>query len=149
MSYVEQASLPVRMRTGASVAAREVDAWMAEALYQSRFSLVEPAKLLSSLYGLANEYGLHSTDVGRATVAQAVAFVAAMPSALPLPELSIDPDGEVALDWCRGDDMLSLSLNSLGRVSYAWNIDDEAQHDTETFEGTVMPAIINAIKQFA
>ncbi|MDP2957933.1 MAG: hypothetical protein Q8N53_16010 [Longimicrobiales bacterium] len=43
-----------------------------------------------------------------------------LPHAFPVPEVGLDPDGEIALDWIRPDHtMVSLSLGGEGDVSYA------------------------------
>lgn len=148
MIYIGETFPPLRLRSGASAAAQAVDRSTADALYQSRLSPAKPNKLLNDLWSLAAQHYLSTTPVGYATLVQAVIFLMTMPSDLPLPEISVDPDGEIALDWCRGEDMLSLSLGASGRLSYAWNIEDEARHGTEVFDGVLAPSILGAIKQF-
>lgn len=44
----------------------------------------------------------------------------ALPHGFPVPEVGLDPDGEITLDWIRSDrTMVSLSIGGEGDASYA------------------------------
>jgi hypothetical protein len=58
-------------------------------------------------------------------------FLEALPPSAPAPEVSADPDGDVALDWVFGRrKALSLSIGPRGRVTFAW------MRGQRTFRGT-------------
>lgn len=53
----------------------------------------------------------------------------ALPHGFAVPEVALDPDGEIALDWIRADrTMVSLSIGSSGDPSYAANLRDRTAH---------------------
>ena len=48
-------------------------------------------------------------------------MVRALPNDLPLPEMGIDPDGEISLDWmCSRTRMFSISVSGSDRLACAW-----------------------------
>jgi hypothetical protein len=52
-----------------------------------------------------------------------------LPHGFDVPEVGMDPDGEIALDWIRHDrTMLSLSIGALGDLSYAAHLRDRTAH---------------------
>ena len=58
-------------------------------------------------------------------------FLEALPTMAPFPEVSADPDGDVALDWSFGPrKALSISISSTGRCTFAW------MHGHRTYRGT-------------
>lgn len=53
----------------------------------------------------------------------------ALPHGFAVPEVGIDPDGEIALDWIRADrTMISISIGPSGDLSYAANLRDGTAH---------------------
>jgi len=51
----------------------------------------------------------------------AKSFIEALPTTAPLPEVSADPDGDVALDWFFAPrKALSVSISGAGRCTFAW-----------------------------
>lgn len=64
--------------------------------------------------------GYGAAAVSPGAVRNAEILLAALPTRIPAPEVSIDPDGEVALEWHRAPDwVLSLSIGPRGSVAYA------------------------------
>ena len=58
-------------------------------------------------------------------------FIEALPTTAPPPEVSADPDGDVALDWSFGPrKALSVSISGAGRCTFA------SIHGQRTFRGT-------------
>jgi hypothetical protein len=84
--------------------------------------------VISELWGLACSHGEPYWDGGeafavdRAAVALAVAFVRALPDDCKMPEVAVDPDGAVSLDWIPSRQrMLSVSFaGNSDRLAYAW-----------------------------
>ena len=51
---------------------------------------------------------------------QAVRLINVLPTWVPAPECTVDPDGEIGLDWfSEKNEVLSVSVGTDGRVSYA------------------------------
>lgn len=68
---------------------------------------------------------------------KAIAFVRALPMGTPLPECSIDPDGEISLGWHGPNDyVFSVSVGRTGRLSYAGLFGNSDGYGTEWFTGT-------------
>lgn len=60
-----------------------------------------------------------------ATFARARRLLDTIPSGFPVPDIGLDPDGEVAFDWIRPDrTMVSVSIGSEGDPSYAAGLVD-------------------------
>lgn len=69
------------------------------------------------------------------TLAVATAFWAVFPKHLPVPELSLDDDGEVMFDWSPAPGrMLTVTLRYDGRMTYAARLGGgRIRHGTEYF----------------
>ena len=50
---------------------------------------------------------------------RAISLVTALAPGRPLPEVSVDPDGEISLGWQVDNNVLSVSVSGGGRLSYA------------------------------
>lgn len=60
-----------------------------------------------------------------ATFARARKLLDTIPSGFPVPEIGLDPDGEVAFDWIRRDrTLVSVSIGPQGDPSYAAGLVD-------------------------
>jgi hypothetical protein len=76
--------------------------------------------------------GYGAYPVSGATLAYALEFVDLLPSALPRPEISAHPDGELAFEWSVGRRrLLTVSINESGRLSYAALFGQARLHGTE------------------
>jgi len=54
------------------------------------------------------------------TIGAAVQFAYCLPRFAPLPEVSVDPDGEISFDWLSAaGEMFSVSVNKENRLAYA------------------------------
>jgi hypothetical protein len=96
----------------------------------------------------------HSTavPVEQGTFEAAVTFASLLPRSVPIPEVSADPDGEIAFDWIGPSQRIfSVSVNKAGRLAYAgWFGEDKSVHGTESlnteFPQEVIRALIRATK---
>lgn len=78
-------------------------------------------------------------------------FIAALPTTAPQPEVSADPDGDVALDWYFGPrQALSVSIGSDGRCTFAWIRGHRTFRGTDWVDDDGIPEnIANALWQLA
>ena len=108
---------------GASADARELDVQQARLLVEYRV-LRAPSKVdvARELAAMAAESEMMEDNLGRACFFQALKFMVVLPSWLASPELALDPDGEIAFDWARDDDMISVSIGANGRLTYVWSV---------------------------
>jgi hypothetical protein len=73
-------------------------------------------------------------------------FLNALPTTAPLPEVSADPDGEVALDWIFGErKALSVSISSTGRCTFAWMQGQSTCRGTDWIEDEIPASIVYAL----
>jgi hypothetical protein len=103
---------------------------------------------LNDLYSLqqeAPEMGLTLTTDALETSKR---FLLAWPKTMPMPELTLDTDGEVVLDWIGPHkDMVTVSLRDDGRISYAAHLGARRRkHGTEAFDDAVPEAVLDAVR---
>ena len=94
-----------------------------------------------------NHYGAAKID--RRVCELAYQFLNALPSSIPVPEVGLDPDGEISFEWIVARDMqFSVSLSPEGLLSYAGVFGDHATtHGTEKLDETVPQTIIASIRR--
>ncbi|EQD37450.1 hypothetical protein B1B_16165, partial [mine drainage metagenome] len=64
-----------------------------------------------------------------------------LPDDFPLPEIGVDPDGAIALDWMPSRTrMLSVSIAGSDRLAYAWMNGSDRGHGVVRFAGSTLPA---------
>lgn len=83
------------------------------------------------------------------TATAALEFARLLPRMVPLPEVSSDPDGEIAFDWgTPSGKMFSVSVNESGRLAYAgWFGETSRIHGTERLAGEVPQEILRGIQK--
>ena len=106
----------------------------------------ERAEAISSLRELANECAHEDWDGGGATaidldaVARAEGFLRALPSGVPMPTCSPEPDGSISLDWSESRGRLfSISVSARDRIAFAWLDGNDRGHGVARFDGAVVP----------
>ena len=82
---------------------------------------------LNRLYELAAECaeadwnGCDAEAVSQSAVEHSAYFIRRLPEDLPLPEISVEPDGEIALDWSpTPTQTFSVSIGTANRMACAW-----------------------------
>jgi hypothetical protein len=78
-------------------------------------------------------------------------FLEALPTTAPFPEISADPDGDVALDWVFGErKALTVSIGAAGRCTFAWMRGARTYRGTDWLDDDGIPApIAGALWQLA
>jgi hypothetical protein len=70
-------------------------------------------------------------------------IIRVLPEFLPLPEVSLDPDGEVSLDWWVFDARtFALGVGTSGRLPYAWVDGSDHGCGVTRFDGAELPGRI-------
>lgn len=91
-----------------------------------------------------NGYGARPLDLGAYHYARL--FIQAIPPSAPAPEVSGDPDGEVAFDWIFGPRMaLTVSISGTGRCSFAWMRGRRTYSGTEWVDDGIPTPIADAL----
>lgn len=117
------------LKSGNSAQTRTADQAVAEAVQKIRgeryFSAVFE---LIDLFSLAGAEAIGDVIDPRAFV-RTRDLLDSLPHGFAVPEVGIDPDGEVALDWIQEDrTMVSVSIGPAGGLSYAANLRDGTAH---------------------
>ncbi|MGA9071994.1 MAG: hypothetical protein WB424_17155 [Terracidiphilus sp.] len=91
-------------------------------------------------------YGAHPLNPAAYDFAKR--FFNAFPSSTPLPEISADTDGEVALDWIFGERRaLTVSIGPTGRCTFAWMLGQKTNRGTDWIDDGIPEAIVFALGQ--
>ncbi|MEK6373873.1 MAG: hypothetical protein AABO58_14400 [Acidobacteriota bacterium] len=117
-------------------------------------AVLSGAKLRSSLRALATAvserrfadwdgYGAKPASIS--SMMYAIGLLKRLPPEAPEPDISIDPDGEVALEWHRAPRLVfSVSVGPLGELTYAGLFGGSKVHGVETHMGDAIPRAIRA-----
>ena len=83
------------------------------------------------------------------TIRAAVQFAYCLPRFAPLPEVSVDPDGEISFDWLSSTgEMFSVSVNKENRLAYAgWFGEKSRIHGIEQLVENCPQEIIRGIQK--
>ncbi|MCX5999394.1 MAG: hypothetical protein NTU41_07330 [Chloroflexi bacterium] len=77
---------------------------------------------------------------------KAIDFSRLLPMSVPVPEISIDTDGEVRFEWYRGPRrVFSVAVGSGGELAYAGLFGASTTHGTEHFDDELPDAVLDNI----
>lgn len=76
-------------------------------------------------------------------------FIDALPANFPVPEVALDPDGEVSLEWyCPTGRMFSVSIGANDELTYAGKFSPTKKtHGTEPFTSQIPKVILDNIRR--
>ncbi len=107
--------------------------------------LGEVLKALGEVYEECSEDnwdGYGASAVGVDTYLESQRFLQLLPTTIPFPEITVEPDGEIAFEWFEGPRrVLSISVGSENILTYAGLFGINKTHGTDYF-GDVLPATI-------
>lgn len=106
------------------------------------------SKPLNELTSVAHAHGLLEKWPGQTTYQRARTFLAALPSGARKPEFSVDPDGEIAIEWYEGENVLSISLGHTGRLAYVYECEGELSSGTGYFSSVISDELLEMINTF-
>jgi hypothetical protein len=91
-------------------------------------------------------YGARAAQ--RNAVTNAYKVIDSFPSNLPMPEVSVEPDGEISFDWFAAPrKQFSISIGSNNVLSYAGLFGSGKVSGSERFEGGIPPILLQYIKR--
>jgi hypothetical protein len=91
-------------------------------------------------------YSARSMDLG--AFVYAIEFLKLLPSVIPLPEISVDSDGDVALEWDRGSRrVFSVRVSRDGTIYYAGLVNYSTFHGSEQLGESIPEAISSGIRR--
>jgi hypothetical protein len=103
---------------------------------------------LNDLYTLQQEAAESGLCLTRETLETSKRFLLAWPKSLPIPELTLDTDGDVVFDWAGPNrNLVSVSLRHDGRIAYAAKLSPRrTMHGTEAFSDAVPESVVEAVR---
>ena len=134
--------------SGPSVTNHRWEQAITDSLNRTKFDSLAAGAALNELSQVANSHRLLHTYEGIRVYERATAFLRALPRDFAKPDVSVDPDGEIAFDWREGGDLYSVSLGANGRLSCAGLLDGVSSSSTEFFGGTVPAAVVEVVSRF-
>jgi len=94
--------------------------------------------------------GYDADAVQPSALNSAYAFIDAFPSNVPMPEVAIDPDGEVSFDWFSAPRrQFSISVGANNVLSYAGLFGHDKVSGSERFQGTIPRVFVDYIRRVA
>jgi len=88
--------------------------------------------------------GYGAKAISRDSYRNAQLFSMTLPTTMPLPEVSVDPDGEVSFEWYRGPRMVfSLSIGAHNEINYAGLFGRNKVNGKEQFYDEIPKAILD------
>lgn len=93
----------------------------------------------------SNWDGYGALPVAEPAYDEAVRFLEALPSWLPIPEIVPEPSGEIGFEWNLGkNQVFVVSVNGTNRITYAGLLGTgNKAHGTELFDGSIPQTIID------
>ncbi|HRE05808.1 MAG TPA: hypothetical protein PKX00_09385 [Opitutaceae bacterium] len=149
--WLGYASVSAYARRGTAVS------FEADALREAATVVVRPEQSSQALFGAKNRFldrlfamaeecgeedwdGYGARPADAVALATAVEFVRVLPDTLPGPDLGVDPDGAISLDWTASRTRIfSVSIGKTDRLSCAWVDGTESGHFVVTFSGGLVP----------
>ena len=99
---------------------------------------------------VSNWDGYAAFPVKEETLNYAYAFLQALPLGFPLPSVSAEPDGYLALEWFRDPYWtISVSVSPEGVLYYAALLGNSDPRGSEPFLGELSERLLNLIKEVA
>jgi hypothetical protein len=93
----------------------------------------------------ANWGGENEKPVNKIAEIRAKVFLSNVPDCFKTPEVGVDPDGSIALDWIfENGNYLSLSISNTNYICYAWRTNDDGGYNCVEYLNYQIPNIIKS-----
>jgi hypothetical protein len=111
------------------------------ALFGERTRVFAALRALTKSHDQAGWDGGEAAPASYAAIGLAIAFVRALPDDCALPEVGVDPDGAISLDWlCTRHRMLSISFTGRSnRLAFAWLDGTDRGNGVVRFDRQMIP----------
>lgn len=129
-------------------AVKKAAATLVRTVEQSQALFGAKSDAISRLLQVTEEFSADEmTAVNPNAIFVADKFIRALPDGIALPEIAVEPDGSISLDWIQSRKQLfSLSVGNSNRLAYAWLDGTNSGHGVDRFDGNIIPLrILNGI----
>ncbi len=125
------------------------DDWRSFRVKNPAAPVVTEIKSLEYKCGNFNWDGEGGYPVAKETILIALSFIDSLPEDITHPEVSVDPDGEIALDWFgMQKKILSISIGPTGEINYAVDLGIKGKkHGQTKFIHDIPDRLITYIRQ--
>lgn len=111
-----------------------------QALFAGKAALISELVALEAECGEEDWDGHGARPIDFLAVEQVKRFLRTLPDRIPLPEISVEPDGSLSLDWIHSQSRLfSVSVTGRNRLAYAWLDGTDSGHAVARFDGQSIP----------
>jgi len=84
--------------------------------------------------------GYKAEPISPRAILSAKEFVKVLPNDMPMPEVSVEPDGSISLDWIKSTHCLfSVSIGTADRLAFAWMDGTDRGHGVARFDSVSIP----------
>lgn len=91
------------------------------AIFGEKSALLQQLEEIAAECAILDWDGYGAYPVSAVALARARNLIRMLPSNIPLPELSVDPEGDISLDWMpHRVKTFSISVGNSNRLAYAW-----------------------------
>jgi hypothetical protein len=113
------------------------------ALFGAKAEALNTLKTLAMECSESDWDGYGALPVNPATLERAETVLRSLPDDCPLPESSIEPDGEISFDWLPSRTCsFSVTIGNSDRIAYAWVDGTDRGHAVARAESGMMPTRI-------
>ena len=93
--------------------------------------------------------GYGAAPVKWASIQHALRFLSALPSDYPTPDVAVEPDGEIALEWQRAARwVFSVTTSAAGTLDYAGLFGKSTLHGSEPDGDSIPRPILDALRRY-
>ncbi len=119
-----------------------------EALFGGKAQVLTELAMLASECSQAGWDGYDALPVSAVIAKRTADLIRALPADVSMPSIAAQPDAGISLEWSRGRlQTAALSVDAVGRVSYAWILGDDRGHAAgTTHAGQLSPRILEVIR---
>jgi hypothetical protein len=112
-----------------------------DALFGSKVAVIAALHALPRFHDAVGWDGSEAKPVDGDAISRAIGFVRALSEGCEMPEVSVDPDGAIALDWMPSRHrLLSISISGANdRLAYAWIDGTDRGSAVSRFDGSAIP----------
>ncbi|MBI4651269.1 hypothetical protein HY745_08305 [Candidatus Desantisbacteria bacterium] len=126
-----------------------------EKIFLDNITLGEPRKealgALENIYkecSINNWDGYGSVSINIHSYNNARKLIETLPISIPIPEATIDPDGNIAFEWYRSQSKIfTLCLEGYNKIIFAGIFGNKRIHGTEDFDRDIPDLILYNIKR--
>jgi len=131
-----------------SITEIEVDSYKSIVLGEKNIKIIQALMNIFEECAHNNWDGYGAKPIVKESYYESLRFIQYLPNSLPGPEVTIEPDGEIAFEWLNNKRRIfSISIGSNGELTYAGLFGYNKVHGTEFFGDELSKTILENIQR--